>query len=164
METLQLIKNKIFHFSPFNFHLPQWKDMKVVFTNGCFDILHRGHIEYLSKAADMGDVLVVGLNTDASVRRLKGEGRPVNNEESRALVLASLSFVDAVVLFDEDTPYELIKAIHPDVLVKGADYKVEDIVGYDIVTSYGGIVETVPLVEGCSTTKLITMLNKTLTL
>ena len=129
--------------------------MKVVFTNGCFDILHRGHIEYLSKAADMGDVLVVGLNTDASVKRLKGEGRPVNHEEARALVLSSLSFVDAVVLFDEDTPYELIKAVHPDVLVKGADYKVEDIVGYDIVTSYGGTVTTVPLVEGYSTTKLL---------
>lgn len=107
----------------------------------------------------MGDVLVVGLNTDASVRRLKGEGRPVNNEEARALVLASLCFVDAVVLFDEDTPYELIKAVHPDVLVKGADYKVEDIVGHDIVTSYGGQVTTIPLVEGYSTTQLLKVEN-----
>lgn len=157
METLQLIKNKIFQLSAFHSQLSAFRSqgMKVVFTNGCFDLLHRGHIEYLSKAADMGDVLVVGLNTDASVRRLKGEGRPVNNEEARALVLASLSFVDAVVLFDEDTPYELIKAVHPDVLVKGADYKVEDIVGYDIVTSYGGTVTTVPLVEGYSTTQLL---------
>ncbi len=159
METLQLIKNKIFQFSIFNFHLPQWKDMKVVFTNGCFDILHRGHVEYLAKAADMGDVLVVGLNTDASVRRLKGEGRPINNEEARALVLASLSFVDAVVLFDEDTPLELIKAVHPDVLVKGADYKPEEIVGYDFVTSYGGTVATVPLVEGYSTTSIVELLH-----
>lgn len=161
METLQLIKNKITsQFSPLNSHLPQWKDMKVVFTNGCFDILHRGHVEYLAKAADMGDVLVVGLNTDASVRRLKGEGRPINNEESRALVLASLSFVDAVVLFDEDTPLELIKAVRPDVLVKGADYKPEEIVGADFVTSYGGTVATVPLVEGYSTTKVIMSQNK----
>lgn len=171
MDTLQLIKNKIFRFylpsvgeglhrSLFNFHLPHWNDMRVVFTNGCFDILHRGHVEYLSKAADKGDVLVVGLNTDASVKRLKGEGRPVNNEEARAMVLASLSFVDAVVLFDEDTPYELIKAVRPDVLVKGADYKKEEIVGYDIVTSYGGTVETIPLVEGYSSTKIIMSQNK----
>ncbi len=130
----------------------------LVFTNGCFDILHRGHVEYLSKASDMGDVLVVGLNTDASVKRLKGESRPINDEQARALILASLGFVDAVVLFDEDTPYELIKAIRPDVLVKGADYKPEEIVGYDIVTSYGGKVETVPLVEGYSTTSIISNL------
>ena len=165
MDNLQLIKNKIYtrwkeetdHPSPLTTHLSRWRDqgLKIVFTNGCFDILHRGHIEYLSKAADMGDVLVVGLNTDASVRRLKGEGRPVNNEEARALVLASLSFVDAVVLFDENTPYELIKAVRPDVLVKGADYKPSEIVGNDIVTSYGGKVETVPLVEGYSTTGIL---------
>ena len=158
MDNLQLIKNKIFGIaqrSTLSAQLYHWQGLKIVFTNGCFDLLHRGHVEYLSKAADMGDVLVVGLNTDASVKRLKGEGRPVNNEEARALVLASLSFVDAVVLFDEDTPYELIKAVHPDVLVKGADYKVEDIVGYDIVTSYGGTVTTVPLVEGYSTTQLL---------
>ena len=170
METLQLIKNKIYferktltslRAAPFRFPLSVFRSQgaKVVFTNGCFDILHRGHVEYLAKAADMGDVLVVGLNTDASVRRLKGEGRPVNNEEARALVLASLSFVDAVVLFDEDTPYEIIKAIRPDVLVKGADYKPEEIVGYDIVTSYGGIVATVPLVEGYSTTSIVELLH-----
>ena len=158
METLQLIKNKIYFEwktfrSPFSVFRSQ--GLKVVFTNGCFDILHRGHVEYLSKASDMGDVLVVGLNTDASVKRLKGESRPINDEQARALVLASLGFVDAVVLFDEDTPYELIKAIRPDVLVKGADYKPEEIVGYDIVTSYGGTVATVPLVEGYSTTRLI---------
>ena len=137
--------------------LSRWREqgLKIVFTNGCFDILHRGHVEYLSKASDMGDVLVVGLNTDASVKRLKGEGRPINDQKARALVLASLSFVDAVVLFDEDTPYELIKAIRPDVLVKGADYKPLEIVGYDIVTSYGGKVETVPLVEGYSTTSIL---------
>lgn len=157
MDNLQLIKNKILNKAELEVRLGQWRaqGLKVVFTNGCFDILHRGHVEYLSKASDKGDVLVVGLNTDASVKRLKGAGRPVNEEQARALVLSSLSFVDAVVLFDEDTPYELIKAVRPDVLVKGADYKIEEIVGYDIVTSYGGKVETVPLVEGYSTTSII---------
>ena len=171
MDNLQLIKNKIHkewkvgasHLSPLTSHLSRWREqgLRIVFTNGCFDILHRGHVEYLSKAADMGDVLVVGLNTDASVKRLKGEGRPVNDQEARAIVLASLSCVDAVALFDEDTPYELIKAVRPDVLVKGADYKPEEIVGYDIVTSYGGKVETVPLVEGYSTTGLLNGKRKT---
>ena len=157
MDNLQLIKNKILNAKDLQKQLGQWRQqgLKIVFTNGCFDLLHRGHVEYLSKAADLGDVLVVGLNTDASVRRLKGEGRPVNNEEARAMVLASLGFVDAVVLFDEDTPYELIQAVRPEVLVKGADYKPEEIVGYDIVTSYGGTVTTVPLVEGYSTTRLL---------
>ena len=161
MDNLQLINNKIIAKVELAIRLEQWRaqGLKIVFTNGCFDILHRGHVEYLAKAADMGDVLVVGLNTDASVKRLKGEDRPVNNEEARALVLASLSFVDAVVFFDEDTPYELIKAVRPEVLVKGADYKPEEIVGYDMVTSYGGQVETVPLVEGYSTTSLLSALN-----
>ena len=157
MDNLQLIKNKIIAKAELTMRLGQWRDqgLRIVFTNGCFDILHRGHVEYLSKASDKGDVLVVGLNTDASVKRLKGEGRPVNDQEARALILASLDCVDAVVLFDEDTPYELIKAVRPDVLVKGADYKPEEIVGYDIVTSYGGKVETVPLVEGYSTTGIL---------
>ena len=158
MNSLQIIKNKIHsQLSTLNSQLSTWRaqGLKIVFTNGCFDILHRGHIEYLSKASDMGDVLVVGLNTDASVRRLKGENRPVNDEEARALVLAALGYVDAVVLFEEDTPYELIKAVRPDVLVKGADYKLEEIVGHDIVTANGGVVKTVPLVEGYSTTSMI---------
>lgn len=158
MDSLQIIKNKIHsQRSTLNAQLSTWRaqGLRIVFTNGCFDLLHRGHVEYLSKASDMGDVLVVGLNTDASVRRLKGEGRPINDEMARATVLASLSCVDAVVLFDEDTPYELIKAVRPDVLVKGADYQPENIVGYDIVTSYGGKVETVDLVEGYSTTGMI---------
>ena len=157
MDNLQMTTHKILTRHDLVKRLGQWHDqsLKIVFTNGCFDILHRGHVEYLSKASDMGDVLVVGLNTDASVRRLKGEGRPVNDEQARALVLASLGCVDAVVLFDEDTPYELIKLVRPDVLVKGADYKPEEIVGYDIVTSYGGQVKTVPLVEGYSTTKIL---------
>ena len=131
------------------------KGKKIVFSNGCFDILHRGHVEYLSKAAAFGDVMIIGLNTDASVKRLKGPSRPVNDEKSRAFVLAGLEFVSAVVLFDEDTPYNLIKTVQPDVLVKGSDYKPENIVGYDVVMAKGGKVVTVDLVEGFSTTKTI---------
>ena len=141
--------------------LEKWLDdcrkngKKIVFTNGCFDILHRGHVEYLAKAAAFGDVMIIGLNTDASVKRLKGPSRPVNDEYARAFVLAGLEFVSAVVLFDEDTPYNLIKTVQPDFLVKGSDYKPENIVGYDIVTAKGGKVVTVDLVEGFSTTKTI---------
>ena len=132
----------------------------IVFSNGCFDILHRGHVEYLSKAADLGDILVIGLNTDASVKRLKGPSRPVNDEKARAVVLAALEFVDAVIFFEEDTPYDLIKFVQPDVLVKGKDYKAEDIVGYDIVTNKGGKVETIELVEGFSTTNILKHFNQ----
>ncbi len=129
---------------------------KIVFTNGCFDILHQGHIDYLSKARDLGNVLIVGLNTDASVKRLnKSPERPINKEQSRAFVLASLVLIDAVVLFDEDTPYDLIKTVQPDVLVKGADYKPEDVVGANIVKARGGEVITIELTEGFSTTELI---------
>jgi len=131
------------------------KDKRLVFTNGCFDILHRGHVYYLSKAREMGDVLVIGLNTDASVRRLKGQGRPVNGEGARAEVLAALVMVDYIVPFGEDTPLELIKAVKPQVLVKGGDYRVEDIVGHEQVRSWGGEVCTVPLVEGYSTSSIL---------
>jgi len=129
---------------------------KIVFTNGCFDILHRGHIEYLYQAADMGDLLIVGLNSDASVRRIKGPNRPVQDEETRALLLASLSCVTHVVLFDEDTPLKLIQLVQPDILVKGGDYAdLEKIVGYDIVKQRGGEVVALPFVEGHSTTQLL---------
>ena len=121
------------------------KNKKVVFTNGCFDILHKGHVEYLSKAADLGDIMIIGLNSDDSVRRLKGESRPVQDENSRAIILSALGFVDFVTVFDEDTPYELIKFIEPNILVKGADYKAEDIVGYDILQKTGGEVKTIEL-------------------
>lgn len=136
-----------------------FKNQKIVFTNGCFDILHRGHIDYLAKAADLGHVLVIGLNTDASVARLKGAGRPVQDQDSRALTLAALRFVSAVVLFDEDTPYELIKAVQPDVLVKGSDYKPDDIVGADIVKAKGGSVQTIDFLEGYSTSGIIRRLS-----
>jgi len=128
---------------------------KVVFTNGCFDILHAGHVKYLSEARKLGDALVVGLNTDASVKVLKGEGRPINSEADRASVLAALGFVDFITLFGEETPKELIDELIPDILVKGADYKPEEIVGYDTVTNNGGKVMTIELVEGRSTTKTI---------
>ena len=138
----------------------QQKGKTIVFTNGCFDIIHAGHVSYLESAKVLGDVLIVGLNTDDSVRRLKGSHRPLNNEKDRALVLDSLRFVDYVTLFDEDTPYELIKEIHPDILVKGGDYTPETIVGADIVMQKGGKVVVIPLVEGKSTTGLIEKLKK----
>ena len=129
---------------------------KIVFTNGCFDLLHVGHADYLSKAKNLGDILIVGLNTDKSVKMQGKKGnRPINNENSRAMLLASLHSTDAIVLFDEDTPLELIEKIQPDILVKGEDYKPESIVGYDIVTKNGGKVITIPLVEGFSTSSLI---------
>ena len=133
----------------------RFKNDKIVFTNGCFDILHKGHIEYLVKAASLGTKLIIGLNTDNSVKRLKGESRPVNDEKARALLLASLVFVDKVILFDTDTPYNLINMVQPDVLVKGGDYKPEDIVGYDIVKAKGGEVVTLDFIEGYSTTSVI---------
>ncbi len=136
-------------------HVWRFQQKKIVFTNGCFDIVHLGHLDYLSKAADLGDILILGLNTDASVQRLKGAGRPVVDEQARAFMMASLRFVDAVVLFDQQTPYELIQLVQPDVLVKGKDYKAEEVVGYDIVTAKGGKVETIDLVPGYSTTALI---------
>jgi D-glycero-beta-D-manno-heptose 1-phosphate adenylyltransferase len=135
----------------------EWKiqKKKIVFTNGCFDVLHSGHVEYLCKAAEIGDKLIIGLNTDNSVRRLKGEGRPINNQIARAKVLAALFFVDAVCFFDQDTPLELIKVAKPDVLVKGGDYKPEEIVGYTEVTSAGGSVLCLDFVEGYSSSDII---------
>ena len=156
MEYLETIRNKILTRDLLPNMLAVWNFLgkKVVFTNGCFDLLHLGHIEYLSKARDLGDLLVVGVNTDDSVRRLKGNDRPLTDENSRAMIMASLHFVDAVVLFDEDTPYELIRVVQPDVLVKGKDYKPEEVVGYDIVTKKGGQVVTIDLVAGYSTTAI----------
>ena len=133
---------------------------RIVFTNGCFDILHVGHKRYLQQAATLGDILIVGLNSDASVRRLKGPTRPVNNEQDRAEMLSALGFIDYVTIFDEDTPYELIKKIQPDVLVKGGDYKPEEVVGKDIVEACGGRLELISFVEGKSTTNIINKINE----
>jgi rfaE bifunctional protein nucleotidyltransferase chain/domain len=157
MERLQISHNKILEGNALKRTLARWRfqNEKIVFSNGCFDIIHPGHIEYLSKARDFGSKLIIGLNTDNSVSRLKGASRPIISQQQRAMMLASLHFVDAVVLFDEDTPYNLISQVQPDILVKGADYKPEDIVGFDIVTAKGGVVETIELVEGFSTTEMI---------
>lgn len=156
MTKLEIIQSKIHTFESIARVRAVWqfKGHKVVFTNGCFDLMHLGHIDYLSKAADLGDALVIGLNTDDSVRRIKGHHRPITDEHSRAMVLAALRFVHAVVLFDEDTPYDLIKIVQPDVLVKGADYQVKEIVGRDIVEARGGSVVTIPLSEGYSTSAI----------
>jgi D-beta-D-heptose 7-phosphate kinase/D-beta-D-heptose 1-phosphate adenosyltransferase len=135
------------------------KGKTIVFTNGCFDIFHVGHKRYLEQASALGDVFIIGVNSDASVRRLKGTSRPVNHEQDRMEILSALGFVDYVVLFDEDTPYELIKKIQPDVLVKGGDYTIEDVVGRDIVEARGGRVELIPYVEGKSTTNIIKKIN-----
>ena len=128
---------------------------KLVFTNGCFDILHAGHVDYLQKARQLGDALLVGLNNDESVRKLKGDSRPIVDEKARAMVLAALEAVDAVVLFKEETPGRLIDQVQPDVLVKGGDYLAEEIVGYQTVTAKGGTVKILPFLEGHSTTSII---------
>jgi len=132
----------------------------IVFSNGCFDIIHPGHAQYLAAAAALGSRLVIGVNTDDSVKRLKGASRPVISENERCLLLASFQFVDAVCLFDEDTPLELIKSIIPDVLVKGKDYTIDQIVGADVVLQHGGKVETIELVEGFSTSSLIEKIKR----
>lgn len=154
MKHLEIIKNKILNPEELRsiMAVKQMEGKTFAFSNGCFDLVHQGHIDYLSKSRDLADYLVIGLNTDSSVRRLKGPRRPINDQYSRALMLASFLFVDYVVMFDEDTPYNLIKTLQPDVLIKGSDYKVEDIVGYDIVTARGGKVVTLDFIPGFSTT------------
>ena len=156
MREIERIESKIICEKDLSNIILKWREenQKIVFTNGCFDLLHLGHVDYLAKAKDLGDRLIIGVNTDSSVKRLKGEKRPLQDENSRLHILAALHSVDAVVLFDQDTPYELIKKIQPDILVKGADYKIENIVGYDIVTSRGGSVKTIEFIEGYSTTKI----------
>ena len=157
MTNLDYIKNKFYDKTTIINQLNIWRseNKKIVFTNGCFDILHKGHIEYLSKSKDFGDILIVGLNSDNSVKRLKGEERPINHQNSRSFILSALLFVDAVIYFDEDTPLNLIEIINPDVLVKGGDYKKEDIIGYDFVIEIGGEVKIIDLIEGYSTTNII---------
>jgi rfaE bifunctional protein nucleotidyltransferase chain/domain len=159
MTKLGIVKNKIFEAADAEYlrMLAVWsfKGETVVFTNGCFDILHRGHVEYLAEAAQYGTRLVVGLNSNDSVRRLKGDTRPVNDWTARAEVLAALGCVDAVVCFDDDTPIRLIEATRPQFLVKGGDYKAEDVVGYDFVKSIGGEVKIIEFVDGYSTTRTL---------
>lgn len=157
MNKSEVIQSKVIQPDQLDRLVSLWrfKEEKIVFTNGCFDVIHRGHVEYLSQAATLGTKLIVGLNSDSSVKRLKGNDRPINSEEARAFVMASFSFIDAVVLFSEDTPYNLISQVKPNLLVKGGDYKIEDIVGYDIVTQNGGEVVTIEFVDGYSSTSII---------
>jgi rfaE bifunctional protein nucleotidyltransferase chain/domain len=157
MHYTDLIKSKILDqndLSVWSFDLRQ-KKKSIVFTNGCFDVLHFGHVSYLAEARNLGDVLIIGLNSDSSVKKLKGESRPINDENARAMLLASLVFVDAVVIFNEDTPEKIIKMISPKILVKGGDYKIENIAGADFVIENGGSVEVISFVEGYSSSKII---------
>lgn len=156
MSHLELINNKILKGQKLYQMLNIWRfsDQKIVFTNGCFDLLHLGHIDYLSKAADMGNRLIIGLNSDSSTSNLKGPSRPITDEISRATLLAALKFVDAVVLFDEETPINLIAKIKPDILVKGSDYAIDQIVGADFVIAHGGTVNTINYLPGYSTTMI----------
>ena len=156
MKYIRNIQSKILNGKELNSTLARWrlKGHPIIFTNGCFDLIHPGHLSLLTSCKDYGGKLIIGLNSDASVKRLKGQHRPIKDEESRALLLASLVFVDAVVIFEEDTPLNLIKAIAPEILLKGGDWDVSQIVGADQVLSYGGQVETIPFVDGFSTTNL----------
>lgn len=163
MNILTDIQSKIFEdFKAFEPVLKGWKNgnEKIVFTNGCFDIIHHGHVDSLIKAAELGTKLVVGLNSNQSVERLKGKGRPILDEKARATVLASFSFVDAVVIFPEETPAMLIVHIIPDVLVKGNQYEVHEIAGHDTVLENGGTVERLELVPGISTSEIIKKIKK----
>ena len=162
MKNTQVIKQKIYTLPALLHKLAQIRllETKVSFTNGVFDILHTGHIASLSQAASEADFLIVGVNSDASVKRLKGNERPINDEDSRSLILASLIIVDAVIIFHEDTPKELISSVMPDVLVKGGDYSIEQIVGAKEVIANGGRVIVNPMVEGFSTTGLISKIRK----
>jgi D-beta-D-heptose 7-phosphate kinase/D-beta-D-heptose 1-phosphate adenosyltransferase len=162
MRKADIIETKIFALQDAVRRVNQWRvyNKTVAFTNGCFDILHRGHIYSLSQAAKEADYLVVGVNSDSSTKQLKGPGRPINDQQSRAIVIASLLMVDMVVIFDEETPLELIKAINPDVLVKGGDYTEDQIVGAKEVKANGGKVVINPIVEGFSTTSIIEKIQK----
>ena len=163
MRNAAILPKKIFSISHLKKAVETWKFLgkKIAFTNGVFDILHRGHIYSISQAAQEGDILIIGVNSDASVKRLnKGPERPVNDQDSRAFLLASMLLVDAVVIFEEDTPYEVITAIMPDVLVKGGDYIVEQVVGHKEVLANGGQVIINPIVEGFSTTSIIAKMRE----
>jgi rfaE bifunctional protein nucleotidyltransferase chain/domain len=162
MQKLHWIQRKIYSAEGIAREANVWRasGKKIVFTNGCFDILHHGHLDLLARAAGFGNILILGLNTDSSVQRLKGPERPVTNENDRSFQVASLLCVDAVCLFDEDTPARLIEMIKPDVLVKGGDYKIDNIVGADFVTASGGSVEIIPFVNGYSTTSIIDRIKK----
>lgn len=162
MSNLQSIKSKIYTLPKLVEQSKVWRNNgeKIVFTNGCFDLLHRGHVEVLANTSDLGDKLIVGLNTDSSIQDLKGKNRPIIDENSRAILLASLQFIDAIVFFSEDTPYHLIETILPDILAKGGDYKVEEIIGHEVVLQNGGEVILVPFIDGFSTTNIVNKIKQ----
>ncbi len=157
MSHLNTIQEKIFSLDKLKNQVASWKNSgeKVVFTNGCFDIVHRGHIEVLARTADLGSKFIIGLNSDSSIQKLKGGDRPIIDEQARSILLAALSFVDAVVLFSEETPINLISTLIPDVLAKGGDYDIETIIGHEIIQNIGGEVILVPFVDGFSSTNII---------
>jgi rfaE bifunctional protein nucleotidyltransferase chain/domain len=157
-----MTSNKIKSLSDATRQVKNWQEegQKVVFTNGCFDLLHLGHVDYLENARNLGDKLIIGLNSDSSVSRFKGSERPLQDQNSRARVLAALQFVDLVVFFNEDTPLELISKLVPNVLVKGSDYLAENIVGADVVKNNGGVVKTIDFVPGYSTTRIVEKIKK----
>lgn len=157
MSNLKKINNKLFSLKDLKTKLSIWRENgeKIIFTNGCFDIIHKGHIQVLANAADLGDRLIIGLNSDISVQKLKGLNRPIVEEDARAFLLASLNFVDAVVLFSEETPINLITTLKPNILAKGGDYAISSIVGYKEVKEYNGEVIIVPFVDGFSSTSII---------
>ena len=157
MSHLNKINSKIFSLDDLKNQVNAWKQAgeEVVFTNGCFDIIHKGHIEVLAQTADLGDRLLIGLNSDSSIQKLKGEDRPIIDEQARSILLAAISFVDAVILFPEETPINLISTLLPDVLAKGGDYEIETIVGHEIIQNNGGKVILVPFVDGFSSTTII---------
>tara|TARA_B100000767_G_scaffold87962_1_gene84486 strand:+ start:476 stop:970 length:495 start_codon:yes stop_codon:yes gene_type:complete len=157
VSNLKKINNKIFSIKDLKTKLSIWRENgeKIIFTNGCFDIIHKGHIQVLANTADLGDRLIIGLNSDISVQKLKGLNRPIVEEDARAFLLASLNFVDAVVLFSEETPINLITTLKPNVLAKGGDYAISSVVGYKEVKEYNGEVIIMPFVDGFSSTSII---------
>ena len=162
MNNLNTLKSKIISSKLIADKVNIWKNnkQKIVFTNGCFDIIHLGHIELLAKSADLGNKLIIGINSDSSIKSLKGEARPVLGENSRAIIIAALNFVDAVVVFKEITPIAIIKKIQPEIIVKGGDYKEDDVVGKDFISKYGGKVIILPLTKGFSTTNILNNIEK----
>mgnify|MGYP001337172713 FL=1 len=156
-KALEKINDKIFDLEFLMKNIDQWRNenKKIVFTNGCFDLIHLGHIELLARSSDLGDILIIGVNSDSSIQKLKGENRPIIEEDSRVKQLAALEFVDAIVLFHEDTPQKLIEKIKPNVITKGGDYKAENVVGNEVVTQKNGQVVIIPLTQGYSTTSIL---------
>ena len=156
-KSLEILNSKILDKERLLVKLTDWKEenKKIVFTNGCFDLIHLGHIEVIARSADLGDILIIGVNTDNSIKRLKGKNRPIVEEISRAKQIAALEFVDAVVLFDQDTPIDLIKMINPNIITKGGDYNTDQVIGNDIVTQNDGEVVIIPLTQGYSTTSIL---------